>query len=178
MASYVYLHSSLFLLFAESVRGVTIPDPLEADGSETQAATVDFSVTEDSITPTRAAAAACDHENGEAETRFGMPTTSGDTLNHGHLQLGKDEAKRYSELNSIFSIQVSMLTFKLSHFLPPFPCSSQYWCSAVVPAALLHAIQTVDPCCSITCGNSTRAPPSHRWYPGCHGVCRGYWEQS
>lgn len=81
---------------------MTIPDPLGADDSETQAATVDFSVTEDTLTRSIAPAAASGHENSsEAETRFGSSRTaaSGDTLMIKHLKPDKDVAKQYSEFN-------------------------------------------------------------------------------
>ena len=82
-----------FVLISASVRGVTIRDSYEEDGSETQAATVDFSA-EVSLTPSIAAAATS--ENGEAETKFTSSMAApDDTLNH--LQSDKNMAEQYSK---------------------------------------------------------------------------------
>ena len=69
---------------------MTIADSLE-DESETQAATVDFSRDEVSITRATAAAAT---ESGERETKFSFP----DAPSSDHLQSGKNQSKHYSEL--------------------------------------------------------------------------------
>ena len=76
---------------------MTIPDTLD-DDSETQAATVDFSLDEVSITPSVAAAAT---ENGETETNFNSSMAASDVANTlNHLQSSKHKtAKQYSKFS-------------------------------------------------------------------------------
>ena len=87
---------------AESVTGVTIMDTPDDNESETQAATVDFSLNEVSITPSIAAAAT---GNSETETKFSSSVATSDANTLNHLQSGKRQiAKQYSMLICVWCV--------------------------------------------------------------------------